>query len=263
MLSWRTRLIVFLLSFLTVFLHAQERDSSFSLIAIIYDEAFNPIPATHVININSHVGDVSDSLGIFSMPVQLGDTLLFRNIAYLEIRVPVNVLMTERYVILKRSIYPLQEAKVFPWGSSYEDFSRALIRTPAPETLGEALGLPRQDPDYVPFDMRSSELKSAAFLFSSPVSFLYYNLSKKEKNRRKLYWDDKNRERQKIFDEILSKENLGDITGLGGDPLITFMTFLFQRMVCDFRCTELKIYTEIYAHWEVFQQLHPEIVGGG
>lgn len=259
MFSWRTRLIIFLMSFLTVFLHAQERDSAFTLTAIIYDEAFKTVPATHVINMNSHVGDVSDSLGIFSMPVQVGDTLLFRNIVYMEILVPVSKLMGDRYVILKRSIYPLHEAKVFPWGASYEDFSRAVISNPAPETLGEALGLPRKDPDYVPFDMRSSELKSAAFLFTSPVSFLYYNLSKKEKNRRKLYWDEKNRGRQKIFDEIVSRENLGDLTGLSGDPLIQFMTFMFKRMVCDFRCTELKIYTEIYEHWKVFQQLYPEL----
>lgn len=258
--SSKIQLIMFLLSFLTVYLPAQNHDSTFSFTAIIYDEVFKPIPATHVINVNAHVGDVSDSLGIFSMPVQAGDTLLFRNIAYQEVLVPVKRLLKDKYVILKRSIYPLQEAKVFPWGSSYDDFSRAMVNTPAPETLGEALGLPRQDPDYVPFDMRSSDLKSAGFLFTSPVSFLYYNLSKKEKNRRKLFWNEKNRERQEVFDAIVSKENLANITGLSGDPLVKFMRFMYQRMVCDFRCNELKIYTEIYAHWEVFQQLHPELM---
>lgn len=260
MLSRKTRMLIPLLSFLTVFLYSQGEDNAFSFTGIIYDETFKPIPATHVINMNSHVGDVSDSLGIFSMPVQMGDTLLFRNIVYREVLVPVKSLLREKYVVLKRSIYPLHEAKVFPWGSSYDDFSRAVVNSPAPETLGEALGLPRKDPDYIPFDMRSSELKSAGFLFTSPVSFLYYNLSKKEKNRRKLFWNEKNRALQDVFDALVSKENLANVTGLSGDPLVKFMSFMFQRMVCDFRCNELKIYTEIYAHWEVFQQLYPELI---
>ncbi len=66
------------------------------------------------------------ALGFSDYQCNLGDTLLFRNIAYQETLVPVAVIMEEGYVILERIYYPLQEAKVFPWGSSYEDFSEAL-----------------------------------------------------------------------------------------------------------------------------------------
>ena len=148
-----------LLTFMTASLFSQDTDSAFNLTCIIYDEVYNPIGATHVINMNTHEGDVSDSLGIFSLEVHMSDTLFFRNIAYMQTFIPVVAVAEDRYVILKRIIYPLQEAKVFPWGSSYDDFSEAVINTPAPQTLGEALGLPRQDPDYIPFDMDEATLK--------------------------------------------------------------------------------------------------------
>ena len=259
MYSRKHLLTALLLTFMTASIFSQDTDSAFNLTCIVYDEAYIPIGVTHVINMNTHEGEVSDSLGIFSLEVHMSDTLFFRNIAYMQTSIPVAAVAEDRYVILKRIIYPLQEAKVFPWGSSYEDFSEAVINTPAPQTLGEALGLPRQDPDYIPFDMDVATLKSAGFLLTSPVSFFYYNMSKREKRRRELFWYEKNRELHERFDAIITPENLSNITGLSGDPLLAFMNYMFKRMVCDYRCNELEIYSEIYAHWEVFKQLNPEI----
>jgi len=246
--------------FMAATLTSRDSDSTFNFSGIVYDVDFNPIAATHVINMHTYSGDVSDSLGIFSLPVHLGDTLLFRNIAYRETFIPVAAINENGYVILERAFYLLQEAKVFPWGSSYDDFSRAVISTPAPQTLGESLGLPRQDPDYVPFDMDESKIKSTRFLLTSPISYIYYNLNKREKNRRKLYWSGKNREKNEGFEAIVSPESISQITGLSGDNLLKFMAYMFERLVCDSKCNELKIYSEIYAHWDVFQQLYPELI---
>ena len=44
-------------------LNGQVIDSSFNLSAIVYDGSFRPVPASHVINMNTHQGDVTDSLG--------------------------------------------------------------------------------------------------------------------------------------------------------------------------------------------------------
>lgn len=260
MYSGKTLMTMLWMLISTATLYSQDKDSIIHLSAIIYDVEFNTIAATHVININNHAGDVSDSLGIFVLPVNKKDTLFFRNIAFQEIMVPVAQILTNGYVILKRVFYPLQEARVFLWGSSYNDFSRAVINNPAPQTLGESLGLPRQDPDYVPFDMDVAKLKSTGFMLSSPISYIYYNLNRREKNRRKLYWSGKNREKNEAFDDIVSPESISQITGLTGDSLLKFLAFLFERLVCDSKCSELKLYSEIYALWEVFQQLHPESI---
>ena len=76
-------------------LSAQEPDSVFLLSGIIYDELFHPVPATHVINMNTHAGDVTDSLGIFRLPVHTADTMLVRNIAFQDTLVPVMQIYSE------------------------------------------------------------------------------------------------------------------------------------------------------------------------
>ena len=234
---------------------AQPADTLFHLSAIIYDDSYVPVSATHVINIGTNRGDVTDSLGIFRLAVRSSDTLLIRNIAFRDTLVPVMEMSQKRHVRLKRRRYELEEARIFEWGATYDDFREAFIDMPVQQTLGTALGLPQQDPEKVPVEMDEKAIKSAGLLLTSPISFFYYNFSKHAKSARKVYWLKKNQDKQDQFEAILSAENLSDITGLGGPALENFMIFLSRRMVCDMNCTELAIYSEIHGLWEVYQDL--------
>ncbi len=236
-------------------LHAQQADSLYTLTSIVSDDFFVPVPATHVINLSSHKGDVTDSLGIFSLPVLFTDTLLIRNIAFRDTIIPVAELHANKQVRIKRRRYQLQEARIFEWGATYDDFREAFIEMPMQQTLGATMGLPQQDPDKVPMEMNEEVIKSAGLLLTSPISFFYYNFNKHAKSARKVYWLKKNQEKHDQFDGIVSAENLEDITGLSGEKLQHFQAFLFQRMVCDIKCTELAIYKEIHGLWTVYQEL--------
>ncbi|MEN8203259.1 MAG: hypothetical protein ABFS28_11735 [Bacteroidota bacterium] len=236
-------------------LKGQFADSAFHLSATIYDASYHPVPATHVINMNSHQGAVTDTLGIFKLPVHLRDTLLIRNIAFYDTLVPVYLLNPDRTIILTRKRYHLQEARIFEWGSTYADFKTAIIEMPHQHTLSESLGLPRQDPDYVPFDMNEELIKSPAFLISSPISFFYQNFSKEAKSARKVYWLKKNQAKHEHFNEIVSGESLAEITGLHGNELLEFQAFLMQRMVSTFKSSDLEIYKEIHGLWKIYQEL--------
>lgn len=246
---------VCLLFFAQFRLMAQTGDSLFQLSAIIYDDSYKPVPASHVININSHKGDVTDSLGIFRLPVTLSDTLLIRNIAFHDTLVPVAEVQSHRNIRLSRRHYQLLEARIFEWGATYDDFREAFIGMPMQQTLGASMGLPQQDPDKVPLEMDEQAVKSAGLLLNSPVSFFYYNFNKHAKSARKVYWLKKNQEKQDQFETIVSGENLAGITGLSGVKLQQFMIFLSRRMVCDLNCSELDIYKEIHGLWKVFQDL--------
>jgi hypothetical protein len=234
---------------------AQVPDSVFMLTGIICTESFQPVPATHVVNLNTHKGSVSDSLGIFRLPVHPGDTLLVRNIVYVDTLVPVASILAERHIRMRKATYPLQEVKIFEWGSTYNDFREAIIEMPNRQSLGESLGLPRQDPDHIPFDMDEEQLKSAGFLLHAPIYYFYYNFSRKERSRRKVYWINRDREKHEIFEAVTSPENISQITGLSGEALQGFLLFLFQKMACDFKCDEISIYSEIYDLWRVYQEL--------
>jgi hypothetical protein len=221
----------------------------------VYDDQFHPVPASHVINLETHQGEVTDSLGIFRLPVRPGDTLLFMNIAFHDTLVPVSRIMLQRNIILRRKYHPLQEAKIFEWGSTYEDFREAVVDMPNQQTFGESMGLPTQDPDHIPFDMDEEALKSPGFLITSPVSYFYYNFSRKARSARKVYWMEKNRELHERFDAIMASENIGSITGLSGRQLQNFLAYLNEHLVCNFNCSEIQLYSELYALWEVYQKL--------
>jgi hypothetical protein len=117
------------------------------------------------------------------------------------------------------------------------------------------MGLPRQNPDYVPLEMDEQQIKSAAYLLSSPISFFYQNFNKEAKRTRKAYWFQKNLPKKEHFDQLVGQENLAEITGLKGEDLMAFQAFLLQRMVHTFKSTDLEIYEEIYALWKVYQEL--------
>jgi hypothetical protein len=159
------------------------------------------------------------------------------------------------YIILRKRRYELEEAKIFEWGATYDDFREAFLQMPMQQALGASLGLPRQDPEKVPLEMDDQAVKSAGLLFTSPISFFYYNFNKNAKSARKVYWLKKNQEKNDQFEAIVSAENLSYITGLTGMKLEEFQFFLSRRMVCDFNCSELAIYKEIHGLWQVYQEL--------
>lgn len=257
------------LLFLSPFrIFGQEADTVYDLSAIVYDELYVPVSATHVINIQTHQGDVTDTLGIFTLPVHPGDTLLIRNIAFRDTLIAVLDVLVNRQIRLNRMRYPLQEARVFEWGATYEDFQEAFLGMPMQQSLSQSLSLPRQDPDKVPVEMDEKAVKSAALLLTSPISYFYYNFNKHAKTARKLYWLEKNQEKKDLFERVTGPESLREITGLDGLELDAFQVFLFSRMVCDIHCAELDLYKEVYGLWEVYQDLQergmlPASIGNG
>lgn len=236
-------------------LNAQSSDTLFRLSATVYDQEFIPVPATHVINMTTHAGDVTDSLGIFRLPVHLYDSLLILNIVFWDTVIRVKDIEANRYIVLRKRSYLLEEARVFTWGATYADFREAFIEMPVQQTLSSSLGLPSQDPEKVPLEMNEQAVKSAGLLLTSPISFFYYNFSRQAKSARKVYWLKKNQEKSDWFDTIVSAENLSGITGLLGEDLDQFQIFLTRQMACDFNCSEFEIYDEIYSLWQTYQEL--------
>lgn len=233
----------------------QQADSAFLLTGIVFNDSFEPLPATHVINLNTRQGDVTDSLGIFRLRAVPSDTFLILNISYRDTMLTAARIRVFPQIILRSRYYELEEARIFEWGSTYEDFKEAIVEMPNQESLGESMGLPRQDPDYVPLEMDPRQVKSPAYLLSSPISFFYQNFNRHAKSARKVYWLEKDKEKMELFSTIINEENLADITGLTGEELMKFAAFLNDRMKCDYHCTELQIYTEIHAIWDLYREI--------
>jgi len=234
---------------------AQTPDTILQLTGIVYDEFYRPVSASHVININTNKGDVTDSLGMFHIRVHISDTLLIRNIAFRDTLIPALDAQINRHIRLRRRRYELEEARIFEWGATYDDFRAAFIEMPVQQSLGASMGLPRQDPEKVPVEMDEEAIKNVGLLLTQPISYFYYNFSKHAKSARKVYWLEKNQDKQDQFEAIITAENLSEITGLTGPELEDFQIFLSRRMVCDMKSSELEVLNEIHGLWKVYQDL--------
>lgn len=223
---------------------------------VVYDEYFRPLPYTHVIARGTGQGDVTDSLGIFTLYVRNMDRLSFYNITTYDTTVVIQKDMEAFHINLRQKRYALSEVRAFSWGSTYGEFLEEYNRQGVPESRGEALELPRQDADIIPFDMDEKRLKSAGFLISSPVSFLYYNLSKREKSARKAFQLEQDKELIDLYESILSRENLGYITGLKEEALEDFIIYLNDHMQCTYKCPELQLLTEIHDIWNRYKEIN-------
>jgi len=235
-------------------INAQDDKMTYLFTGVVYDEFFTPIPYTHVMAKGTGIGDVTDSLGIFSLYVRSSDQLLFYNLSYNDADVYISSEDKGFYIKLKKKYYLLKEARVYNWGSTYGDFLEEVKSRGEPVSEGKKLGLPTQNPDYVPFNLDEKKIKSAGFLLSSPVSFLYYNLSKREKSVRKVYQLEKDKELIELFEEILSEKNISYITGLVEEELEEFMIYLNENLICTYYCKELLLLGEIYAIWEKWRR---------
>lgn len=240
-----------LLSFSSLTAQFDTRAWKFS--GIVYDEHFNPIPYTHVVATGTRQGDVTDSLGIFTLYVRETDVLSFYNLTCRDTSVVIKASDTGFFIKLSRKIYSLNEAKIFNWGTTYNDFINEVERLGVTPTNGARLGLPIQSPGVVPFDMDEKKLKSPGFLLSSPVSFFYYNFSKREKSARKANKLDRDSELINRFREILSAENISAISGYKDQELADFILYLNSNITCTYTCNEIEILTEVHQILEEYK----------
>lgn len=237
----------------TCSLLGQSAVNTYTFTGVVYDEFSYPIPHTHVIAGGTREGDVTDSLGIFTLHIRKHDVLSFYNISCRDTSIAVSSDQSAFHIHLKRKMYPLKEAKIFTWGSTYDEFLKEVEKLGETDNLAEDLGLPEQDPNVIPFDEDDARIKSAGFLVTSPVSFLYYNLSKREKNRRKAYKLIKNSELIEVFEQVLSAASISSITGIKGEELKEFQLFLNANLTCDYNCSEIELLSEIHMLWEKFK----------
>jgi hypothetical protein len=197
---------------------------------------------------------ISDTLGVFRIRVLEGDTLLIKNISFHDSLVAIGAPQMIYTIRLRRKIHPIGELKIFPWGSNYEDMKRAFLAMPDEPDIGEKIGLPEGDPDAVPFYLDENEIKSLEFAVKSPVSFLYYNLNKFERSRRKVYRLNKDKRKLDFYRSVFNREQVAALTNLREEGLESFWVYINENIQCDGNCTEYEILNEILHFYEIWKE---------
>jgi hypothetical protein len=232
---------------------AQNQDSIFKIKAKVCNEINAPLFYTHIINLRSGRGTISDTSGIFIINAKESDSILFRNLAYHDLVIATFELLTKKTIHMKIKLYALKEVKIFEWGSTYEDFRAKMMSLPVKEKWGEKLGLPQQKGNPISDYKNADVITNPFFAITNPVDFLYYNLNKKQQSIRKVIEFEKNEDLIRRFESVYNRKMASEITKLTGKDLDTFLIYLNNHFQCDFNCTEIEIENEIYKRWKNYK----------
>lgn len=233
--------------------HGQHNGNDSIFYGFILTEEFEPVPNTHIINLRKGTGTVSDKIGFFKIHAVNGDYLLIKNIIFGDTIIKVMDYKAGMILKVSEKKYSIDELKVFRWGTSYDDFKKAFLTLEPEEDLTEKLGFKHPDPDFLPFYMDEDKVKKLVNLRKSPISYIYYNLSRRERIIRKAIKYERTRKNRDYVNNILTRENIASITGYNGQELEDFLLYLNDNFRCDHTCKEFEIINEIYYWWNKYK----------
>jgi hypothetical protein len=183
----------------------------------------------HVINRARASGTISDSSGVFTIPASKDDTLFVSAMGYQFDLAHVDSVTSDTSFILNLvpRAYMLPEVVIYEL-NTYEKFKKRFAEVEIKNDTYHVPGLPHFRPMGVPSLRDTNYIRNPLFAISSPISFFYYNFSKREKNRRLYYQllaDDElaRKARLKYSDELLL-----ELTNLEEYEIDDFLAF------CDF-----------------------------
>jgi hypothetical protein len=192
-----------------------------------------PIPFAHVINPREHAGTTSNADGFFSINMLTEDTLTIRSMGYVE------------YKFTLKEFTPKEQYEIVMKPLSYELNE---ISVNGNQSMRKQLGLPDAETLDIPIELRGNDYNKkppliAAFL--SPISFLNYHLSDKEKEKRETLKAIKNNEEWLQFSTYFNLDNIKRLTGLDNEEADNFMVYCNMNNRLPFFASQLEIEFQI------------------
>ncbi|MDH5474210.1 MAG: carboxypeptidase-like regulatory domain-containing protein [Cyclobacteriaceae bacterium] len=241
----KIKLIVLLLFFIATdfYLNAQQVISQEIQIegVIINKEDHKPVPFVHIINIQGNTGTVSNLQGRFSIKIKHSDTLVLSAIGFdkyiFSLTKNIDTKQLDVTIEMNTNSYELEPVRIFAYKDE-RDFKRAILDMEVSDA--DTQGQIRLPGVYygVKRDYKPSVL--------SPLSYIYYKTSKREKEKRK-YELLKNE--YEGWKKIANKYNpilVKEITGLEEDEIEDFMSF----------CKLSNKYLEVSSEYEIVMAIN-------
>ncbi len=217
----------FIISFLigVLSLNGQNNSKTTYHYRLIDSLSKKPVPYAHIYNESQRHGSISDSSGRFSVYGESGDILAFIALGYLGKKYKISAIdsLKEKYIYLTINTFQIEEVTIESPGT-YKQFKNSFIEVNPRE------GLPMQDlPQFnkykTPEMLDTNEISKLGFKIAHPVTALYYNNSKEEKSKRKVWYLEQQKLKQGTVDEKYNHEIVSKETGFEGNDLINFMGF--------------------------------------
>lgn len=209
-------------------------------------ETGEPIPYAHIINPRVHGGTTSNADGIFSIRMLTEDTLIIRSIGFVDEKLTVNEFPPKDLyeVVLKPVRFLIDEVTVT------ENLD-----------MKKRLGLPDPEPLNIPTELRGDAFNEkppwfAAFL--TPISFVQYHTSQKEKEKREVRKIIQNNEEWLTFSNYHNLENIKRLTGLDGIDADKFMMYCNLNNRLPYFASQMEIEFQIMSLYFKYKQEQTE-----
>ncbi|MCL4483919.1 MAG: carboxypeptidase-like regulatory domain-containing protein [Bacteroidetes bacterium] len=198
------------------------------------------IPYVNVINQRVRGGTMTDKDGRFALQADPTDTLTFKSLGYIDKRIPVSELINKEIAIVTMAPVRYQLGGVEITGEGPK-VNMSGIKTGKMST--------------VPIELRTEfntnpKLLTAIF---HPTSYLYYKLSKSEKEKRHVLTAIRTEREWQLFSLVYNKQIAERLTGLKGDELDNFMVYFNAFSNLSFSATTYEVekrVKEVFAEYK-------------
>ncbi|MDA3929491.1 MAG: carboxypeptidase-like regulatory domain-containing protein [Prolixibacteraceae bacterium] len=205
-----------------------------------------PVAYAHIINPRAHGGTTTNADGMFSIQMLTEDTLTIRALGFVDEKLIIEEFPPKKLykIVLKPVRILIDEVTVT------KDLE-----------MRRRLGLPDPEPLNIPTELRGDAFNErppwfAAFL--SPISFVQYHTSKREKEKREVRKIIKNNEEWLTFSNYHNLDNIKRLTGLDDNEADKFMMYCNLNNKLPYFAGQIEIEFQIMDFYFKYKKLQAE-----
>jgi hypothetical protein len=200
---------------------------------VISAETGEPVSYAHVINPRAHGGTTTNSEGIFTINMLTEDTLTVRAVGFVD----------SKFFVTEFPPKPLYEIKLKP-----QRYLLNEVTVSEKSALRKSLGLPEAKPLDIPVEYRGdsyNENPSVLAAVFSPLSYLQYKTSDKEKDKRATRNAIQNQKEWAQFSRYHNLRTIKRLTGLSGPDAEEFMIYCNINNRLPYNASQMEIEFQI------------------
>lgn len=204
-----------------------------------------PVPYAHVVNMRTHGGTTTDANGNFSLEMLNVDSLALSVMGFVKMyfHVPYDYDGSERFTVHAKPVrFAIKEVEVKGDKQKIEGLPQGEVNKISPELRGDAFS-------------KKPPLLAAFF---NPVSFWYYHLNKKEKEKRKVRQAIISEERWQMLSKYYNKEMVMSLTGLNDLEADGFMIYFNSKGILNHISSEYEVRAAIVEQYNLYMMERAE-----
>jgi len=189
-----------------------QNDNFFKIKGTVIDcKLHRSVSSAHIINETSGFATATNTLGLFTIIGKIDDILKISEVGFKSkfLLISENFKIEIQEICLIEDTIVLQEVTVLPF-KSYPEFKNKLLSLKIEDNTYSISGITLKNPTTIHNLENEDYIKSLGFALSSPISYLYYNFSKREKSIRKYHKLENEKWNQYAIDQKYNPKIVGN-----------------------------------------------------